>query len=218
MERVVAALAGALLALAAVPLLAGAQGGPKSSDLTIKAAPNPVVCCQAVKISGKFRGKSKEGRTVTLEHDPFPFDSRFSTVATTTTSKNGDYSFTRTPTQNIQYRTKIGSTFSPKLIEFVRPKVTLRVSDTTPMRGTRVRFRGKVRPAHDGKRVRIQRKKRGGGWSTLSRPRLREATGDRSRYRKRVRIRRDGTYRVRFPSDGDHASGTSREVAIDAHG
>ena len=40
--------------------------------------------------------------------------------------------------------------------------------------------------------------------------RLRDAGDVRSRYSRRVRIRRGGVYRVRAPADTDHATGLSR--------
>jgi hypothetical protein len=100
----------------------------------------------------------------------------------------------------------------------VAPRVSLGLSDSTPRRGQRVRFSGTVAPAHDGRRVQIQRRSSTGAFVTVARPRLRDAGATRSRYVRRIRIRRDGVYRVRIAAHGDHAESFSRERTVDAHG
>jgi hypothetical protein len=67
-----------------------------------------------------------------------------------------------------------------------------------------------VAPKHDGRTVVIQRLSATGAWITVRRTLLRSTTGDRSRYRTSLVIRRTGRYRVRAGTDGDHLTGTSR--------
>jgi hypothetical protein len=67
-----------------------------------------------------------------------------------------------------------------------------------------------VKPQHDGRLVEIQKRRRDGSYKTISHARLRDAGDARSRYSRRVRIRRGGVYRVRAPADTDHATGLSR--------
>src|SRR5918999_122753 len=105
-------------------------------------------------------------------------------------------------------------TLTGKVKTAVAPLVGLRVGDRTPRRGQRVRFRGTVRPQHDGTRVAIQRKRRDGTWATVATPRLRDAGDAYSRYTKRLRIRRTGTYRTVIAAHGDHAEGISRERTL----
>ena len=82
-----------------------------------------------------------------------------------------------------------------------------------------MRFSGTVAPAHDGAAVRIQRRTRTGGWTTVARTTLRDAGTDVSTYAKRVKVSRTGTYRVHVPSsDADHLAGTSRQPDADRHG
>ena len=75
-------------------------------------------------------------------------------------------------------------------------------------------------PAHDGSEVRIQRRT-SSGWKTIATPTLTAATAldgvPRSKYRKRIRIRRSGTYRTLMPTHGDHARGKSpkRRAVVD---
>jgi hypothetical protein len=93
--------------------------------------------------------------------------------------------------------------------------VTLRVDDPRPRRGQRVRFFGSVRPPHDGRIVKIQRRGGGGRYRTVARTRLRDAGDARSSYSRRLRVWRDGVYRARVPADGDHLTGTSRRRRVD---
>jgi hypothetical protein len=103
---------------------------------------------------------------------------------------------------------------SPEVLVKVRMKVSLRVSDSSPDAGELVRFRGSVKPQHDGNVVDIQKRRRDGSYKTIAHARLRDAGDTRSRYGRRVRIRRGGVYRVKAPADGDHASGVSRRRRI----
>ena len=100
----------------------------------------------------------------------------------------------------------------------MRIKVGVRVSDRTPRRGSRVRFSGSVFPAHDGRTALIQRRTRTGSFRTVVRTRLRDAGTARSTYSRRLRIYRDGVYRVKVAGDGDHANGFSSRKSIDVHG
>jgi plastocyanin len=93
--------------------------------------------------------------------------------------------------------------------------VTLRVDDPRPRRGQRVRFFGSVRPPHDGRIVRLQKRVGGGRYRAVGRARLRDAGDARSRYSRRLRIFRDGVYRARVPADADHLTGTSRRRRVD---
>jgi hypothetical protein len=95
--------------------------------------------------------------------------------------------------------------------------VTLRVNDARPRRGQRVRFFGSVRPPHDGRILRLQRRGTGGSYRTVARTRLRDAGEARSTYSRRLRVFRDGVYRARVLGDGDHLAGSSRRRRIDVH-
>lgn len=90
----------------------------------------------------------------------------------------------------------------------VRYRVSLKVSDTMVSKGQRVRFKGAVAPAHDGRKVKIQRRTNT-GFKTVAKAVLRAAAGGRSKYAKRIRVTRKGTYRVRVGADADHATGFS---------
>ena len=100
----------------------------------------------------------------------------------------------------------------------VRTLVGLRVSDSTPRRGSLVTFSGSVFPAHDGTRALIQRRTSTGGWVTVAR-----AEAERRRHRQ-VDLHRASAssatrvYRVKVPGDGDHVNGFSRLRTLTVHG
>jgi hypothetical protein len=187
----------------------GQQGG---NSLRIAANPNPLVFGGSTTVSGELRGPNEGGKRVTLEHNPYPFTGGYRDVATTTTPSNGRYSFTTRPGVNTRYRTTANVSprvTSPELLVQVRIRVGVRASDRTPSRGSRVRFSGSAFPAHDGHLVLIKRRTRSGSFRTVARTRLLDAGTARSRYARRVRVFRSGTYRVSVAGHGDHISGLS---------
>ncbi len=215
------------LALALVPAAAAqnnAPGKPKgASAITVDAKPAIVVYSGTTSLSGRVSGRRAGGATIRLEADDTrPYGDRYRLSAITTTSDaNGKYSFVLKPLQNTQYRTiavtSPPATSAPKLV-LVRPLVGLKLSDRTPARGALVRFSGSVYPAHDGRAALVQRRSTTGRFITVARTRLRDAGDARSAYSRRVRVRRDGVYRVKVPGDGDHINGFSRARTIDVTG
>jgi hypothetical protein len=199
----------------------GGGGGGGQNTITIEAT-SPVVAGSPTTVSGRLQGSGNASVEVDLEADAHPYnDSEFARVATTMTAANGDYSFSQQPQLNTRYRAVAKA--SPPVTSavatvLVRLRVTRSVSDRTPERGSRVRFRGKVCPEHDGKVAHIQRRRSDGKFRTVAQTLLKDVPNDPcSGYARRVRIRRDGTYRVRVPSgDEDHIAGISRRVRIDA--
>jgi hypothetical protein len=183
-----------------------------AAAVTIAATPRVVTFGKPVTIAGQVAGRPDT--KVELEQTPFPFTDPFKNAAQGTTDAAANYSFQVTPPLNTRYHVvaKSPRATSSDVTVPVRTRVSLRLGDRTPPRGARVRFRGSVLPAHEGSVVRIQRRT-SAGWKTIARPVLRTATpfaGDsRSRYRKRIRVRRSGVYRTVMPGHGDHARGKS---------
>ena len=222
-------LVGGLAAAAALPAIATADhrpghqggGGGQTNNVSI-AATTPITWSRSTTITGKLTGSGNSGVVVDLQADPHPFaDSGFTTVANAATDANGDYRFVRRPKSSTRYR--VVAKASPPVTSaaaavVVRIRVTRRVSDRTPRAGTRVRFAGTACPEHDGKLAYIQRRTSTGKYRTVARTRLRDTGRQCSKYARRVRVRRDGVYRVRVLSvDQDHAAGNSRRVSINAH-
>jgi plastocyanin len=96
-------------------------------------------------------------------------------------------------------------------------KITLAVSDTTPLAGKRVRISGVVRPARDGRKVQIQKRLRNGKFKTIATTRLHAASGDKSTYSLRLRISADVVLRARVAGDDERAAGLSRGRQLDVH-
>src|SRR5215210_748441 len=212
-------LAAALVAAALVFTSTGqAQKPPKSGAVTLKASAAQVTFPTPVTLTGKVKG-AKAGVLVTLERRAAAA-TPFVPAGTATTDGNGDYSFTQQPAESSVFRATAATTPPATSAEepvAVAPLVGLKVSDATPRKGQRVRFRGTVRPQHDGTRVAIQRKRADGTWATVKSPLLRDAGSAYSRYSKRFRIRRNGTYRTVIAAHADHAEGVSRERTLTVH-
>jgi hypothetical protein len=199
---------------------AEAQKPPKTqAQLTLAATPAQVTFGKPVTFSGKLTGaKAVAGETVALQADVAPFDGAYADVATAVTDTGGNWTATHSPAALTRYRaqarTSPPTTSATTADVGVRVRVTRKVSDATPSRGERVRFSGRTAPAHDGAKVLIQRRT-ASGWRTVATTTLLDAGADVSRYAKRVKVRRTGTYRVRVPApDADHLRGTSRRQSL----
>ena len=171
-------------------------------------------------LSGRITGQGAGGQVVVLEQNPAPIeDGRFEKANREVTSDaQGNFRFANVVTPvNTQYRARVApNTLSAVAPVGVRLRVSVGVSDRTPSRGERVRFRGRVYPEHDIKVVAIQRRGSDGRFRTVKRTLTRDVVGQTySSYRTRVRIRRTGVYRVIVkPADTDHARGYSRKRTL----
>jgi hypothetical protein len=217
MKRIAAAIAIAALC----PVAADAAKPPKppgggSGNLTLTAQPTTIVSGKPVTLSGKLTGANNAGRSVSLRADPFPFDT-FANAATATTNAQGDYSLTQHPTANTRYQARRGNDESAIVTVLVRPAVSLRLSDSTPRRGQRVRFSGQACPEHDGSKVAVQRRT-AAGFRTVARATLKDIPGSTcSSYVRGLRVRRNGTYRTVLPGHADHATGVSARRRARVH-
>ena len=192
-----------------------AQKPPKAGSITLKPSADQVTYSTPVTLTGKVKG-AKAGVIVTLERRAANVTT-FVPAGTATTDGNGDYTFTQRPAKSSVFRATAATTppaTSADTPVAVAPLVGLKVSDSTPRKGQRVRFRGTVRPQHDGTRVAIQRKRADGTWATVKTPLLQDAGSSYSTYSKRIRIRRTGTYRTVIAAHADHAEGVSRERVL----
>jgi hypothetical protein len=219
-----AATLAVLVAIAFLASSPAAQDGPPATagQLTISASPNPITFGRATTVSGRLKkGPVQAAVPVMLQANPAPFTGGFKDVATTTTDADGKYSFTGVrPEQHTRYRTKtaVPDATSAEVLVEVRIKVVLRLSDGSPQRGQIVTFSGTASPEHDGRLAYIQRRTRTGNWRTVRRTALKDAGSEFSRFSKRIRIRRDATYRAKVFHDSDHADGTSRRKQVNVIG
>ena len=215
----------AIAVLVAVPLAADAQKPPKQPKntppptLSIAAQPALITFGRSSTLSGRLRESGNNPpRTIAIDQNPFPF-SGFVPAGTATTDAQGDYRLVVRPGRHTRYRARttgayVPSFVSPEVLVRVALRVSFRLSDSTPRRGARVRFFGTVAPKHNGHRVVIQRRRSDGRFVTVARTLTRNTTGNRSSYSRRVRIFRDGVFRIRVRGHSDHASGTSRRRTI----
>jgi hypothetical protein len=186
--------------------------------VSISAKPNPTTFSTPVTISGRVQ-KANTAVTVTLLARVLPSGS-FATVQTAKTTKKGDYKFSHRPPANTYYRVVAAlqtPVQSADLLVPVRTLVGFRASDSTPARGSRVRFSGIVRPRHDGRRAYVQKQSSAGRWVTVARTTLRKLDSQSSRYAVTLRVRSSATYRVRVLGHSDHAMGISRSRALVVH-
>lgn len=187
---------------------------PGKVDVTLKAAPNPTTFGVPVTLSVSVKGAGA-GSQVKLQRKTAA--GAYVDVAIAATDDKGDATFTRGPRRNTTFRAitvEATPRASDDVLVKVAPVVTFRVGDSTPAKGARVRFRGRVRPQHDGRRLEIQRRQADGTWVVVARPRLRDTRRAYSRYSRRVRIRETGVFRVVLPEHADHAAGVSRERTL----
>ena len=194
---------------------------PANADLTLTAAPNPVLWSLPVTFSGKLKGQDNAGKTIELQQSPAPYSAPYKTVKTATTNAQGEYTLSLVPGLNTNYRARFAGspdTFSAGVLVRVRMKVSRTVSDRTPARGQGVEFSGFVSPAHDGRQVYLQRRNSDGRFVTVAQSTLTDAGSAHptsSAYTRSLRIFRDGTFRVMARSDGDHMRNVSRRVRLD---
>jgi hypothetical protein len=211
----------ALAGAAAADHKPGHGPGQGAADVTISAT-SPIVWGKSTAISGSVKGAAA-GVLVDLQSDPFPYsDAEFAKEATVPTDAKGDYRFAPLPKLNTRYRV-VAATSPPVTsavaLVLVQIRVKVGVSDSTPTRGSLVKFSGSACPAHDGNLVYIQKRTSTGSFGTVARTRLVDAGDVCSKYSRRIRVYSDGVYRVKVSSagDGDHMTGVSRSVSLDAH-
>jgi hypothetical protein len=183
--------------------------------LTLNASRNPVKPGGLTILGGTLSGTGNANRRVQLQFNPFPYTQGFQNIADIhLTNEQGGFSFPildiRTTTQYRVVLPQNPNVESPVVGVGVAPRVGANVKR---LGNRRVRFSGKIRPAQDGTQVAIQRL-RNGQWVTIGGTVARHARSSYSRYSKRMRIRRSGTYRVWVGATGAYVPGASRSLRI----
>jgi hypothetical protein len=191
-----------------------------NANLTIGSSASAVTFGRSVTLSGTAKNVAA-GTAVEAQANPFPYSGFKSTGKTGVVDPNGNYAIPGVVvSMNTQFRVSAKTSppsESAAVFVRVRLRVSFKVSDSTPKRGALVRFSGRVAPAHDGKPVVIQ-KRTASGYKTVARTTMVDNGSATSKYSKRVKIRRSGTYRVIAESvDQDHQNGTSRARTLKVH-
>jgi hypothetical protein len=220
MKKLSAALI--LLVACAGPAVAAKppKPGNNNQNLTIKASAASVTFGRTVTISGATKN-IPAGTTLEVQQNPYPYAGFKPSGKTGVVDPAGNYSIPGVvPQVHTQYKV-VAKTSPPVESGTVFVRVALRVSfkvgDSTPKKGAMDRFFGTVASAHDGKPVLIQ-KKTATGYKTVTRTTLLDNGTATSKYSKKLRIRRNGTYRVIAESlDPAIDNGTSRTRTLRVH-
>jgi len=187
------------------------NGFTLTATVTATSADTPASCVQGVTVTFQREIVGTAGSEV---------------VGTATTDANGEASLPMSGDRSANYVASVDQTAgcsdaaSAAEAVLVKKKVKLRVSDQTPERGTRVRFKvtvlpcgGADGPGHEGDRVQLY-KTVGGQLAKIDAKR----TNDNCKATFKKRARGSNTYQARSPkSDDDHLGGKSRKKAVQAH-
>ncbi|MGH2948891.1 MAG: hypothetical protein ACRDPC_22000 [Solirubrobacteraceae bacterium] len=184
--------------------------------VTLGASVNPVRSGRATVLAGQLTGTGNAGRQVTLQANPFPYTQGFLAAANTQiTNEDGTFAFPILSVPvNTQYRVLMPQrqeVVSPVVVVGTTVRVGTKVKKRRGARRGRLRFTGRIRPAVDGAQVLIQKRRRG-EWVTIEDTFARHSSSSASRYRKTVRQRRGGRYRVLANLEGAHVPTAGRTV------
>jgi len=186
---------------------------------SVAATPNPVAAGGATTIAGVLSGTDGPDRRIIVKTNPWPYAQGFLPVGNElVTNDDGSFSvpILSVPV-NTQFRVEMVARpdiVSTPLTVGATLDVTRRVKVTRGDRRGRLRFRGRISPAVDGEQVLIQKLRlRDGVWITVGETFARNNGDSSSRYRKSIRQRRGGRYRVLVNVDeGTYAPSSSRSV------
>jgi hypothetical protein len=187
--------------------------------LSLAANPNPVTFGGGTTLAGNLSGTGNAGQTIILRQNPFPFTAGlqpFGNPVITDQAGNFAVALLSVPITT-QYQATVSgkSVSSPILTVQVAVRVGTKVNHQRVRRGRKVVFTGSIRPARDGAQVAVQKLGRSGKWVTVAGTITRHRSSALSVYRKSVRVRRGGQYRVFVGlQDGNFTSGVGRTITI----
>jgi hypothetical protein len=191
---------------------------PQPLGVSLGATPNPIREGELTTLSGVLSGTGNSGRQVVLKSNPWPYTQGFLPVGNVMVT-NADGSFSSTVASvpvNTQFVVQMPAKpeiVSPIVVVETTVKVTRKVSVRRFERRGRLRFRGTVTPAVDGRDVYIQ-KLRDGVWENIAKTVTRWDGGSSSSYRKIVRQRKGGRYRAIVWMADKYSPSTSPNVRI----
>jgi hypothetical protein len=189
--------------------------------VSLAATPNPVNVGGVTTLSGVLSGTGNGGRDVVVKSNPWPYTQGFLPVGNTLVT-NPDGSFSQTIASvpvNTQFLVQMPArpdVVSPIVVVGTTAKVTRSVSVSRGERRGRLRFRGRITPAVDGRAVLIQKLRRhgSGGWFNVGRTFARSTGKGYSTYRKTITQRRAGRYRVLVDINDVYSQSSSRSIKI----
>lgn len=190
-------------------------GIKRSGDRSFKTAPptttptftpNPVIYSRPFTISGQLIGTGSAHATVTLLARAFPYTSPFAPLGNSVVSNaDGTYAFQFTAagsSAQIQIRANTDPPVPATIVSLpVSSLISMHVTSHV-RKGRLARFAGTVLPAQDGLVVNIQKRGRDGVFRTVAHTNLKHRNASSSRYSRRLRIKRTGTYQAVVQSAG----------------
>jgi hypothetical protein len=192
---------------------------PQPLGFSLTATPNPVAAGGATTLSGALTGTNSDDRRIVVKSNPWPYTQGFLPVGNELVT-NDDGSFS-VPVLSVPVNTQFivqmvarPEVVSTPLTVGATLQVTRRVRVRRGERSGRLRFRGRIKPAVDGEQVLIQKLRLSDGvWVTVAETFARNGGDSFSRYRKTIRQRRGGRYRVLVNVDeGTYAPSASRSI------
>jgi hypothetical protein len=164
--------------------------------VSLAATPSLIAPGVGTTLAGTLAGTGNVGRRIVLQSNPWPYIQGFKNASNEQlTNPQGGFSFPLLAVLfNTQYRVRLPerpAVASPIVNVGVLFIVHTHVSKHRVKRGRRVRFSGSIFPAREGAQIAFQKKKNG-RWVTVGGT----VTRSGGKYRKRVKIRRGGSYRV----------------------
>jgi len=193
---------------------------PQPLGFSFAATPNPVVAGGATTLAGVLTGTNSDNRRIVIKGNPWPYTQGFLPVGNElVTNDDGSFSLpilsVSVNTQFIAQMVGRPDVVSTPVTVGAMLKVTRRARVVRRgERAGRVRFRGRIRPAVDGEQVVIQKLRLSDGvWVNVAETFARNGGDAFSRYRKTIRQRRGGRYRVLVNVDeGTYVPSASRSI------
>ena len=207
-----------------------AQGASRGKHRTFKtkkvplgfslaATPNPVTAGGATTLAGVLSGTDGPDRRIIVKSNPWPYTQGFLPIGNElVTNDDGSFSVSVLSVPvTTQFRVEMAARpdiVSAPLTVGATLAVTRRVKVTRGERRGKLRFRGRISPAVDGEQVLIQKLRLNDGvWVTVGETFARNNGDSSSRYRKTIRQKRGGRYRVLVNVDeGTYAPSSSRSI------
>jgi hypothetical protein len=190
---------------------------PPTPTLSITTSTTHVVFGGALTIFGSLTGTGNANAPLTLQQAPFPY-TRYTNLASGRTNAAGAYAFGGIrPGLDTRYRVRGRRVTTANKLVYVRYRVSLSVSDSTPKRGQGVRFSGVVSPAASGRLLLVQRRGSDRVFRTVARTILTPRSATSSQFSLTKRIFSSGTYRAHIGADAAHEPGNSGTRRLRVH-
>lgn len=193
---------------------------PQPLGFSLASTPNPVRAGGVATLAGVLSGTGGDDRRIVIKSNPFPYTQGFLPIGNQLVT-NADGSFSMTlPSVAVNTQFIVQMVAKPEIVSApLTVGTTLGVSRHVRVRRGerrgRLRFRGTIRPAVDGRQVLIQKLRlRDGVWITVGQTVANHGGDGFSRYRKRISQRRGGRYRVLVNVNDVYSPSASRSIRV----